>query len=82
MTGEVQIILPEPPPITYDPPVRVEAGAGIAPAEFPALRDQVTRRIRDILMFTPDVEVVSFGGLPKTERKARRLYRRYRGETP
>ena len=66
LTGEVQIILPEPPPITYDPPVRVEAGDGVDPAEFPALRDRVTVRIREILMFTPDVEVVSFGCLPKT----------------
>jgi phenylacetate-CoA ligase len=82
LTGEFQVILPDPPPITYDPPVRVEAGDGVDPAEFPALRDRVTVRIREILMFTPDVEVVSFGCLPKTERKARRLYRRYRGETP
>jgi phenylacetate-CoA ligase len=82
LTGEFQILLPQAPPITYDPPVRVEAGEGVDPVGFEALRDRLTRRIRDVLVFTPDVEILPFGSLPQTERKAKRLYRLYRGETP
>jgi phenylacetate-CoA ligase len=82
LTGEFQILLPGAPPITYDPALRVEAGAGVAPAEFDALRDRLSRRIRDALVFTPEVTILPFGSLPQTERKAKRLYRLYRGEAP
>jgi phenylacetate-CoA ligase len=82
VTGEFQILLPDPPPIAYDPPVRVEVGEGVAGGELDVLRDRLTRRIRELLVFTPAVELIPFGRLPRTERKARRLYRLYRGETP
>jgi phenylacetate-CoA ligase len=82
LTGEFQILLPGAPPITYDPALRVEASVGVAPAEFDALRDRLSRRIRDVLVFTPEVTVLPFGSLPQTERKAKRLYRLYLGETP
>jgi phenylacetate-CoA ligase len=82
VTGEFQILLPEAPPIAYDPPVRVEAGEGLGVAELDTLRDRLARRIRELLVFTPAVEVVPFGRMPRTERKARRLYRLYRGDTP
>ena len=32
--------------------------------------------------FTPDVELLPAGSLPRTERKAKRLFRTYRGEQP
>ena len=35
-----------------------------------------------VLVFTPDVELMPAGSLPRTEKKARRLVRLYQGERP
>lgn len=80
VTGEFQIVLPEPPPITYNPLLRVEYGEGIAPDDLEALRGRLARRIREIFMFTPEVELLPPGSLPRTERKAKRLFRLYQGD--
>lgn len=82
VTGEFQILLPGPPPITTDPLVRVEVGEGVRTAEWDDLRTRLTGRIREVLVFTPAIELLPYGSLPRTERKAKRLYRLYRGERP
>jgi phenylacetate-CoA ligase len=81
-TGEYQIVLEEPPPLTNPPLVRVEHANHLAPGELDALRDRLARRIREVLVFTPRIELVPRGTLPVTERKARRLVRAYLGEQP
>lgn len=82
LTGEFQILLDEPPPITGAPRLRVECGDGVPPDRLEDLRTRLARRIRDVLVFTPGVELLPPGSLPPTERKAKRLYRLYRGEQP
>jgi phenylacetate-CoA ligase len=62
--------------------VRVEHGPDVRPDELPALRERIVRRVRDLLVFTPNVELVAPGSLPRTERKAKRLNRLYQGERP
>lgn len=82
LTGEFQILLPEPLPITREPVLRVEYGAAVRADELESLRARLVRRIRDLLVFTPAVELVPPGSVPRSERKAKRLYRLYKGEQP
>jgi phenylacetate-CoA ligase len=82
LTGEFQIVLRKPPPITENPLIRVEYGQGVTVDELDGLRERVAGRVRDVLVFTPDVELLSAGSLPRSERKAKRLFRTYRGEQP
>jgi len=82
LTGEFQILLAEPPPLTGEPRLRVEHGPGVSPDRLEDLRTRLARRVRDVLVFTPAVELLPPGSLPPTERKAKRLYRLYRGEQP
>lgn len=80
LTGEFQIVLADPPPITYNPLIRVEYGESVGAAELDDLSARLARRIRDIFVFTPEIELLPPGSLPRTERKAKRLYRLYLGE--
>lgn len=80
LSGEFQIVLSEPPPITADPLVRVECGEGVEAGGLDDLSARLTRRIRDVLVFTPNVELLPPGSLSRTERKAKRLFRLYLGE--
>ncbi|MBI3458145.1 MAG: phenylacetate--CoA ligase family protein [Candidatus Rokubacteria bacterium] len=82
LTGEFQILLQDPPPIAKEPVLRVEYGQGVPIDELGGLRARLVRRIRDLLVFTPAVELVPPGSLPRSERKAKRLYRLYEGEQP
>jgi phenylacetate-CoA ligase len=82
LTGEFQILLAEPPPLTGEPRLRVEHGPGVPADRLEDLRTRLARRLRDLLVFTPAVELLPPGSLPPTERKAKRLFRVYRGEQP
>jgi phenylacetate-CoA ligase len=82
VTGEFQIILEERPPLTNPPLVRVEYEDHLGGEDMEALRDRLTRRIREALVFTPAIQLVPRGTLPVIERKARRLVRAYLGERP
>ena len=82
LTGEFQILLPEPPPITSAPRLRVEYSESVGPEEREAVRARLARRIREVLVFTPAVDLLPPGSLGRTERKAKRLYRLYLGEQP
>jgi phenylacetate-CoA ligase len=73
-TGEFQIVLEHPPPIDYDPLVRVEGtGAGIG--------ERIRHEIQARLNFTPRIEVVAPGTLPRFDGKARRLVHGYEATT-
>jgi len=72
LTGEFQIILDAPPPIDYAPVLRIEARAL---AED--LSTRIAREVRDRLNFSPQVELVAPGSLPRTPEKMRRLVRAY-----
>jgi phenylacetate-CoA ligase len=80
VTGEFQIVLEEPPPLVRPPRLRVEHEDRLGPEDLERLHDRLARRIREVLMFTPEIELVPRGALPAGERKARRLVRAYVGE--
>lgn len=82
LTGEFRIVLTEPPPIVDAPLLQAEYGEGIHPQELAGLGDRLARRIRDTLVFSPKIELLAPGTLTHTERKAKRLYRLYQGDTP
>jgi phenylacetate-CoA ligase len=51
---------------TNDPlRMQVEVGADIGPSETIAIKDQIARRIREMLVFQPNIEMVRSGTLPK-----------------
>jgi phenylacetate-CoA ligase len=81
VTGEFQILLNETPVVT-NPRLRVECGPGVTPAAHRELKERLARRLREVLVFTPDVELLPAGSLPRAERKTKRLYRHYQGERP
>jgi phenylacetate-CoA ligase len=81
LTGEFQILLDEAPPLTANPRLRVEVGA-VTERDQPALQGRLAQRIREVLVFTADVELVPAGTLPRSEKKTKRLYRLYQGDQP
>jgi phenylacetate-CoA ligase len=82
LTGEFQILLREPPPLTNPPLLRVEYADHLGGEEIDRLRERLSRRIRETLVFTPALELVPRGTLPIAERKTKRLVRVYLGEQP
>jgi hypothetical protein len=58
-----------PPPITTSPRIRVEYAEGIAATELSDIRERLVARLRDLLVFTPDLELLPPGTFPRHERK-------------
>jgi phenylacetate-CoA ligase len=75
ITGEFRIVLHGAPPIDYDPLVEVEA-----PGAPDGLGERLRDSLRERLGFTARIELVD--ALPRTELKARRLFRAYAGDEP
>jgi phenylacetate-CoA ligase len=80
ITGEFQIILDKPPPIDYAVRLRVELASHVALEQREALMADVRRAIREGSNFDVLVEWVPQGEIA-SEKKTRRLYRTYRGDT-
>jgi phenylacetate-CoA ligase len=58
-TGAIKVVVDFPGHTTQQPlRVKVEHGAGVAPAELPALKAELERRLREALAFRPVVELV------------------------
>ncbi|GAB6171223.1 AMP-binding protein [Paradesulfitobacterium aromaticivorans] len=69
-TGEIQVLLPEPGP-KVEPPLRIKVEYGSDhEVELPQLKKQVEGLLRDKLIFSPNVELVPPGTLPRYEMKA------------
>ena len=49
----------------------VEAGAGLAEADWPALGEDIALRCREVLAIRPRVTVVPFGALPRSNQKTK-----------
>jgi phenylacetate-CoA ligase len=81
LTGEFRIVLDEPPPLVTPPRLVVERARTGAAERSSNLAAELSSRIRAILMFSPRVEVVEPGSLPRSEGKTRRVIRRWLGET-
>ena len=52
----------------------VERGEGVEPKRGDALRMEITHTVKHKVMVTPEVEVVEYGSLPRSERKTRRVF--------
>lgn len=81
LTGEFRILLDSPPPIDYAPRVEVEVAHEVAEAALADLIADAQAALRTHCNFTALVEPVPQGTIA-SEKKTRRLYRTYQGETP
>jgi phenylacetate-CoA ligase len=79
LTGEFQIVLERPPPIDYEPLLRIEVAAGVPAAQHGPLAAQTRESLRRQLNFSARVELLAAGAIT-TEKKTRRLYRLYQGD--
>jgi phenylacetate-CoA ligase len=77
LTGEYQIVLEQRPPLMEPPLLRVELAASISADERKSLRGRLVERVRELLVFTPDVVLLDPGAMPRSEMKTRRLVRSY-----
>ena len=81
LTGEFRILLDSPPPIDYPPRVQIEVAREVPEAAVAGLIGETQAALRKDCNFTAAVEPVPQGTIA-TEKKTRRLYRVYQGETP
>jgi len=54
--------------------LKVERGAGVEKGRVDELGREVVYRLKRKLLVTPEVEVVGYGDLPRTERKSQRVF--------
>jgi phenylacetate-CoA ligase len=76
LSGEFQIIVDHPHPYQYLR-VRVELAQNLATDQVGNLPERITQALRDQLNFSAVPELVSYGTLPRTEQKARRVIKTY-----
>jgi phenylacetate-CoA ligase len=81
LTGEFRILLDMPPPIDYAPRIQVEVARDVPQAVLADLIAETQAALRKDCNFTAAIEPVPQGTIA-TEKKTRRLYRVYQGETP
>ncbi len=79
VTGEMRIVLSEPPPRAAAPlHIRLEHAAGIGEGALEDLGREIGARIRDRLRFTAQLEFVAPGTLERSAHKGRLIEKRYR----
>lgn len=78
VTGEMRIVLYEPPPRISSPVhIKIELGGEVSETTLSELDAQITRRIRDVLRFTPRLDFVANGTLGRSTHKGKFLEKRY-----
>jgi phenylacetate-CoA ligase len=85
LNGEFQVVLRDAPPHERPPLIRAElaeAAGGVADGAGDELAAALAARIHDLLVFTPEIELVAPGTLPRTETKTRRIVRAYLETAP
>jgi phenylacetate-CoA ligase len=81
VSGEYEVVLETPPPLVEPPLVRVELAATLSQADRERLRERIVGRVREVLVFTPNVVLLEPESMSRTEGKARRLIRAYLEDT-
>jgi phenylacetate-CoA ligase len=76
VTGEILIVLEEPPP-SVKPPMKIKVEHGEFPGDLMELKSVIEVNLRDKLIFTSKVELVPPGSLPKFEYKAKLVEKGY-----
>ncbi|GAB7386406.1 AMP-binding protein [Bacillaceae bacterium] len=81
-TGELQILLHQPPPLAQPPlPILVECRDGMSEKERKELKEKLEEALRQKLIFTADVQIVPAGTLPRYEMKAKLTKKAYEEKT-
>ena len=70
VTGEMVILLEEPPP-SVQPPMKIKVEHGETPGDLSALKQEIQGLLREKLIFSSQVKLVPPGTLPKYEYKAK-----------
>lgn len=78
VTGQMRIVLNEPPP-RVEPPlvVRIERGAQLRDGDLEGLGDRIKRAMHDRIRMTPQIEWVEPGGLERAVTKTPMFEKRY-----
>jgi phenylacetate-CoA ligase len=81
VTGEFRIVLREPgPAINTNLEIKVERGHEFPPEREGELAERLTRTIKEKLVFTPVIEMIGAGTLPRSEYKIEYFERAYEQE--
>ena len=75
-TGEIQVLLEQPGP-RVEPPLKIQAEYGAGVEDLQALKKEVEENLKNKLIFSPDVELVPAGSLPRFEMKAKLIRKLY-----
>ncbi|MCD6361589.1 MAG: phenylacetate--CoA ligase family protein, partial [Armatimonadetes bacterium] len=81
VTGEFQLLLDQPSPLPKIR-IRLEYGEGFEKSKLPDLRQKIEKRMREILLFKSDIELIPPMTIPRVEYKPKRIYKLYEGEKP
>jgi phenylacetate-CoA ligase len=82
-TGEMRIVLKKPgPAVAENLPIKVEHGHGLSEAECIKLKEELTRTIREVLVFRPAIELVPPDTFPKSEYKIEYFEKLYEKDSP
>src|SRR5256884_1037722 len=76
LSGEFQILVDHPPPHQYLR-VRVELAQNLTPAQVGDVPQRISQALREQLSFRAEPELFPYGTLPRTEQKARRVFKTY-----
>jgi phenylacetate-CoA ligase len=71
---EFQVVLDRKPDGKDYMTIRLECCQGLDPARRPELARQVVERIRNAILVRPEVEIVDYCVLPRSERKSKRIF--------
>jgi len=80
LSGEFRIVLAEPPPLVTPPHVLAERAPDLAPERHDLVAGELGARIRSLLGFTAQVQIVEPGRFPRGEQKTRHVLRGWMGE--
>ncbi len=82
VTGAMRIVLDEPgPKITPPLQLRIEHGPDVGQDDLLTLCAELEDRIRDLLRFRPQIELIPPGSLERSTHKTKLIFKRYEGET-
>jgi phenylacetate-CoA ligase len=81
-TGEMRIVLEKPgPAVAKNLPIKVEHGPDLTPADLERLKEDLTRTIREKLVFRAAIELVPPDTFPKSEYKIEYFEKLYEKES-
>ena len=78
VTGELRIVLTEPPPRAASPlRIKIERGSDTDPNALDGLKNEITSKLRDLLQFSPAIEFVDPKSLSRSMLKGKMFEKRY-----